>query len=139
MSTISIAPHRVSTGRSNAVRVGTSRVAATRRVAQPARGAGRVRLTRRGRVVVFLFAFAVVAALAVAIAAGSAATRDGGGAPAVDVVTVAPGETLWDIASDVAAASGGDVRGAMADIQDLNTLDGSMVYAGQQLRIPAAH
>ena len=133
MSTISIAPHRVS-----APRVATSRAVATRRVAQPARGAGQVRLTRRGRVVVFLFAFAVVAALAVAIAAGSAATRDNGGAPAVDVVTVAPGETLWDIASDVAAASGGDVRGAMADIQDLNTLDGSMVYAGQQLRIPAA-
>ncbi len=30
------------------------------------------------------------------------------------------------------------MRGAMADIQDLNTLDGSVVYAGQQLRIPAA-
>lgn len=119
MSTISIAPHRVS---------------APRPVARP----GQVRLTRRGRVVVFLFAFVAVAALAVAIAAGSAATREDGGAPAVDVVTVAPGETLWDIASDVAAAGGGDVRGAMADIQDLNTLDGSVVYAGQQLRIPAA-
>lgn len=133
MSTISIAPHRVT-----ASRVGATRVAATRRGAQPARRPGQVRLTRRGRVVVFLFAFAVVAALAVAIAAGSAATREDGGAPAVDVVTVAPGETLWDIASDVAAARGGNVRGAMADIQDLNTLDGSMVYAGQQLRIPAA-
>lgn len=132
MSTISIAPHRVS-----APRVGSSRVAA-RPVAQPVRGSGRVRLTRRGRVVVFLLAFAIVAALAVAIAAGSAATREDGGAAAVDVVTVAPGETLWDIASDVAAARGGDVRGAMADIQDLNALDGSMVYAGQQLRIPAA-
>lgn len=138
MSTISIAPHRVSPGRTNAVRVGGSRVAATRRVAQPGRGSGQVRLTRRGRVVVFLFAFVVVAGLAVAIAAGSAATREDGGAPAVDVVTVAPGETLWDIASDVAAASGGDVRGAMAEIQDLNTLDGSLVFAGQQLRIPAA-
>lgn len=133
MSTISIAPHRVS-----APRVGTSRAAATRRVAQPGRRSGQVRLTRRGRVVVFLLAFVVVAGLAVAIAAGSAATREDGGAPAVDVVTVAPGETLWDIASDVAAVNGGDVRGAMAEIQDLNTLDGSLVFAGQQLRIPAA-
>lgn len=137
MSTISIAPHRVGPRRTSAVRVSTSR-AATGRVAQPGVGSGRVRLTRRGRGVVFLLAFAVVAALAVAIAAGSAASRDSGGSPAVDVVTVAPGETLWDIASDVAASSGGDVRGAMADIQDLNALDGSMVYAGQQLRIPAA-
>ncbi|WP_028656616.1 LysM peptidoglycan-binding domain-containing protein [Nocardioides sp. J54] len=131
MSTISIAPHRVS----------TARVApAARRGAQPRAAAprGQVRLTRRGRVVVFVLGFLVVAALAVAVAAGSAATREDGGAPAVQVVTVAPGETLWDIASGVAAATGGDVRGAMADIQDLNTLDGSMVYAGQQLRIPAA-
>lgn len=133
MSTISIAPHRVS-----APRVAAPRPVAARRGAQPRRGSGQVRLTRRGRVVVFLLAFAFVAALAVAIAAGSAASREDGGAPAVDVVTVAPGETLWDIASDVAAANGGDVRGAMGDIQDLNTLDGSLVYAGQQLRIPAA-
>lgn len=133
MSTISIAPHRVS-----ARRVSSTRVATTSRTARPARSAGPVRLTRRGRVVVFVLAFLAVAAMAVAIAAGSAATREDGGAPAVDVVTVAPGETLWDIASDVAAATGGDVRGAMADIQDLNTLDGSMVFAGQELRIPAA-
>jgi Tfp pilus assembly protein FimV len=133
MSTISIAPHRVTTAR-----VAPARRPAAPHAARPARSAGPVRLTRRGRVVVFLLAFLAVAAVAIAIAAGSAATREDGGAPAVDVVTVAPGETLWDIASDVAAVSGGDVRGAMAEIQDLNTLDGSMVFAGQELRIPAA-
>ena len=125
MSTISIAPHRVAAPRATA-----------RPVATPARRSGSVRLTRRGRLVVFLLASVVVAAVAVWLAAGSAATRDAGDVTAVTVVTVAPGETLWDIASDVAAGSDDDVRGAMERIQDLNTLDGSVVYAGQQLRVP---
>lgn len=126
MSTISIVPHRVAAPRP--VRV----------AAQPRRQAGPVRLTRRGRLVVFLFALAVVVTAAVWLASGSAATREEGAGGSIDVVTVAPGETLWQIASDVAAATGGDVRGAIADIQDLNTLDGSTLYAGQQLRVPAA-
>lgn len=130
MSTITIAPHRVS-------RAAAPRSSA-RPVAAPARRAGSVRLTRRGRVVVFLLASAVVAAVAIWLAAGSAATHQGGDAGAVTVVTVAPGETLWDIASDVAATTDDDVRGAMDRIQDLNTLDGSLVYAGQQLRVPTA-
>ncbi|HWJ68237.1 MAG TPA: LysM peptidoglycan-binding domain-containing protein [Nocardioides sp.] len=124
----------------------TITLAPVRPAARPARPAARtavrpggsVRLTRRGRVVVFLLALAVVAAVAVSLAAGSAATREEGVAPAIEVVTVAPGDTLWDIASDVAAVTGGDVRGAMAKIEELNALDGSLVYAGQQLRVPAA-
>ncbi|NHA00522.1 LysM peptidoglycan-binding domain-containing protein [Nocardioides sp. W3-2-3] len=127
MSTISIAPHRVAAPRA------TARPAAT-----PARRSGSVRLTRRGRAVVFLLASVAVAAVAIWLAAGSAATRDAGDAGAVTVVTVAPGETLWDIASDVAASTDDDVRGAMDRIQDLNTLDGSVVYAGQELRVPTA-
>lgn len=128
MSTISIAPHRVTTSR-----------AAIRPTARPARSAGgSVRLTRRGRVVVFLFAAALVAAVAVWLAAGSAADREADGAPAVDVITVAPGDTLWDIASDSAADTGDDVSGAMERIQQLNTLDGSLVYVGQQLRVPSS-
>lgn len=131
MSTISIAPHRVTTSR-----------AATRPTARPARPAqsagGPVRLTRRGRAVVFLFAAALVAVVAVWLAAGSAADREAGNAPAVDVITVAPGDTLWDIASDSAAVTGDDVRSAMEEIQQLNTLDGSLVFAGQQLRVPSS-
>ncbi|KRB77973.1 hypothetical protein ASE01_07290 [Nocardioides sp. Root190] len=134
MSTITIAPHRVTAPQRAAVR--TARSVGSARPAVRQHG-GPIRLTRRGRVVVFLFAFALVAAVVVGLAAGSAATRDEGGAPAIDVITVAPGDTLWDIASTAAAATGGDVRGAMEEIQQLNTLDGSLVYAGQQLRIPS--
>lgn len=128
MSTITLAPHHTTTRAPRAARAA--------RPASPARGS--VRLTRRGRVVVFLFASALVAAFAVWLAAGSAATREEGGAASVDVITVAPGDTLWDIASDSAAATGGDVRGVMQEIQDLNTLDGSLVYVGQELRVPTS-
>ncbi|MCR1786468.1 LysM peptidoglycan-binding domain-containing protein [Nocardioides carbamazepini] len=120
MSTITLAP----------------RVAPTRRTTSPSRPRSQVRLTRRGRLVVFLLALAVAALAAVWLAAGSAATRDDAGAPQLDLVTVAPGDTLWDIASDAATRSGDDVRDMMRTIQQLNTLDGSVVYVGQELRVP---
>lgn len=100
------------------------------------RPAPSVRLTRRGRFVVFLFALLVVTAVALSLAAGSAASDERGATAAIEVVTVAPGETLWDIAGDVAGA--GDVRDVVAEIQRLNDLDASVVYAGQQLRVPAS-
>lgn len=95
-----------------------------------------VRLTRRGRLAVLLLAFVVVAAAAVWLAAGSAAGPESGGAPAVEIVTVAPGDTLWGIASEAAAASGEDIDDVMEHIRQLNTLDGSSVFAGQELRVP---
>jgi hypothetical protein len=94
-----------------------------------------VRLTRRGRLLVFGLGVLLAFALGVWFAAGSVATKDGG-VQQVEVVTVAPGETLWDIASDAAADAGGST-GAMVDrIEDMNSLDSSMVYAGQKLRVP---
>lgn len=123
MSTITIAPQ-----------LRTTRQPVRR---QPARG--QVRLTRRGRLVVLALAFSVVAAVTVWLAAGSAATWEDGGAAQVEVVTVAPGDTLWDIASDAAAATGGgDVRDMVQRIEELNAIDASVVYAGQELRVPVA-
>lgn len=127
MSTITLAP-RVAPARATAR-------PATRPAARPA-ARGQVRLTRRGRAVVFLLALTAVVLAAIWLAAGSAATRQDGGAPQVELVTVGPGDTLWDIASDAAATSGDDVRDMMETIQQLNTLDGSMVYVGQELRVP---
>ena len=126
MSTITLAPRVTSARRTSSP---------TRAVARPA-ARGQVRLTRRGRAVVFLLALAAVALAAIWLAAASAATREDGGAPQVQLVTVGPGDTLWDIASDAAATSGDDVRDTMDAIQRLNTLDGSMVYVGQELRVP---
>ncbi len=95
-----------------------------------------IRLTRRGRLVVFGIGVLLAFALGVWFAAGSVATHEAG-VEQVEVVTVAPGETLWDIASDAAASTGSGSTGDMvARIQDMNSLDSSMLYAGQQLRVP---
>lgn len=94
---------------------------------------GRVRLTRRGRLAVLLLGLALTLGVGLWWASGSVATDDRG-VVQVEVVTVAPGETLWDIASD--AAAGGDVREMMQRIEELNTLESPMLFAGQELRIP---
>lgn len=101
-----------------------------------ARPAVHVRLTRRGRLVVLALGLLLILGVGVMLAAGSAATRDSG-TEQVAVVTVTPGDTLWDIASDVAAATGeGDVSDVVATIEEMNALDTSMVYVGQELRVP---
>ncbi|KAA1419223.1 LysM peptidoglycan-binding domain-containing protein [Nocardioides humilatus] len=95
-----------------------------------------VRLTRRGRLVVFGFGVLLAFAMGVWFAAGSTATQDAG-VEQVEIVTVAPGETLWDVASDAVANTGeGNVGDMVARIQDMNSLDSSMVMAGQKLRVP---
>lgn len=50
------------------------------------------------------------------------------------VVTVAPGETLWSLASQM--ADGGDVQSLVADIASANSLNGVDIEAGQKLRVP---
>lgn len=112
---------------------------AARPVARPvARTTSRpqLRLTRRGRLVVFLAGLLVAVAVAVAFAGGSVATAEKGEPVPTDVIVVGTGVTLWDIAA--ARAEGGDVREVMATIQQLNHLDGGLLVAGQQLRVPAA-
>jgi LysM repeat protein len=48
---------------------------------------------------------------------------------------VAPGETLWSIAST--AAGSGDVRAMVDEIVSINSLSVPDVSAGQTLRVPA--
>jgi len=92
-----------------------------------------VRLTRRGRLVVFLGALLLALALGVLWGGGSVATEEAG-ADATLVVQVAPGDTLYDIAARV--TTDGDVAAMVEQIEDLNRLDTSVVYAGQKLRVP---
>jgi hypothetical protein len=98
----------------------------------PARG--ELRLTRRGRLVVFLLGLVVLLGIGLALAAGSVATSEPGTAEPTTVITVGTGDTLWDIASDV--ADDGQVRDMMTRIERLNALDSTSLAAGQQLRIP---
>ena len=94
-----------------------------------------VRLTRRGRLVVFSVGLLVVLVLGVLWGTGSVATEEAG-ADQTLVVQVEPGDTLYDLAAQV--TTDGDVNAMVEQIEDLNHLDSSVVYAGQKLRVPVA-
>ena len=99
-------------------------------------GVGPVRLTRRGRLVVLALALGVLLAVGLAFSGGSIAMGESGPGVEPEVVQVAPGQTLWGIASERAEA--GEVRELMAEIKRLNALESSVLYAGQELHLPVA-
>jgi len=90
-----------------------------------------VRLTRRGRIVVFCFLLAVAGGLVALISAPGQAADPPGPAP---TVIVQPGDTLWDIAGR--NTRGRSREATMEDIRRLNNLDGYGVDAGQRLVLP---
>ena len=96
-----------------------------------------VRLTRRGRLVVFVASLVAVLAVGLLVAAGSVASPEPAVPAPSQLVVVGPGDTLWDIAADVAATSGTeDVREAMTTISEFNELDSTSLQVGQQLLVP---
>ena len=111
------------------------RPAETRRRQIAAAPAVPLRLTRRGRLVITLF---VAALLAVGALLGAQTALAGSAVetPAVQTLTVAPGDTLWSIASSVPHQ--GDVRDTIAEIRDLNALRSSELLVGQELLVPTS-
>ena len=96
-------------------------------------GAGTLRLTRRGRLVVSgLAALGIVASIFVA---GTAVATDPEPPIEVATVTIAPGETLWHHAQDV-PTTGQDLRDVVDIIMEINGLSTSHLQAGQQLLVP---
>lgn len=122
------------TGRANAF--------STHQFAAPGAATGRalggpLRLTRRGRLVIVALALMIVLALSVMFGGGSVATSERGEPTPTQIIIVGQGDTLWAIASDIAADTGErDVRTVMAQIERLNGLDSTMLQAGQQVRVP---
>ena len=102
----------------------------------------RVRLTRRGRVVVAgLITASMVLVAALAWLAGTArADAAGGGVPSSAVyhslrsVVVLPGQSLWSIATRY--EPGSDPRNVIQEIIDLNALSGTSVQPGEHLWLP---
>ena len=95
-----------------------------------------VRLNRRGRLArtFVVLSLAVVLASVFGLKAG-AGTTDAVGAPTSFIeVTVAPGDTLWSLATRM--ADGGDVRAMVDEISSVNSLSSAELQAGQKVRIP---
>ena len=97
----------------------------------------RLRLTRRGRVVLTTLAAipVVIAAMMFALNGGGAIATSGAGHP-LEQIVVLPGETLWQLAEDYAPDA--DPRDFIADVESLNSLGGGL-QAGQVLDIPAKY
>ena len=96
--------------------------------------APQVRLTRRGRLVVFTGALLLVLALGVLWGGGSVATELPGTAEPTLVVQVEAGDTLYDIAARV--TTDGDVAAMVEQIQTINALDSGMLAVGQRIKVP---
>ena len=93
-----------------------------------------VRLTRRGRLVIFMAALGVLLATAVAFGASSTATDEPGVPTPSVVVMVDSGESLWQIAARYAEPGG--TQALVDRIIEINALDSATVDAGERIRIP---
>lgn len=82
----------------------------------------------------FVLALVMCAVASLAISSSGSASNTAQRAP-VEYVTVLPGDSLWNIANDVAPSA--DPRDTVAAIIELNALDDSSVRAGQRLAVPA--
>jgi LysM repeat protein len=94
----------------------------------------RVRLTRRGRLVVSVSGLFLALVAAFGTGGDSAASESSGRAAPTRVIMVEPGDTLWATSADI--ADDGEVRTTIAEIQRLNGLDTPDVRAGQRIRVP---
>ena len=98
----------------------------------------RVRLTRRGKVVVLAGAVALIALLVVMFGSSSFAGDQVGAAPETTSVRVMPGQTLWEIAAE--ANPNGDIRKTVDEIVRLNSLpNASALQLGSEIAVPVCH
>ncbi len=100
----------------------------------------RLRLTRRGRVVLGLLivvAFALPLLGLLRFMEGTASAGTGGsGQQALTTVVVKPGQTMWQLAESVDPA--GDPRDMILRIEQINGMSDTSLVAGQSLLVPAA-
>ncbi|MEJ7756730.1 MAG: LysM domain-containing protein [Nocardioidaceae bacterium] len=95
-----------------------------------------VRLTRRGRLAVFVGALLLVAVAFLTFGPSVVATDAPGSSVPTRTVTVQPGQTLWDIAAR--SNPDGDIRATVQEIMTLNSLPSAgYLQIGDRLAVPA--
>ncbi len=137
MSTIAFttAPF-TTTARTTGVRTTGVRTTGARTVDENARPAARLRITRRGRVVLGAVLAAPIAVALAVSTLGSPPAEAGSTVSTAnfDHITVAAGESLWGLAAWIAPEA--DPRQVVADLVALNQLPSTAVQPGQRLAIP---
>lgn len=94
-----------------------------------------LRLTRRGRLVIFFGCLAVLCAGLVLLAGAALGAGESGPAVPTQEVTVHSGDTLWEIATQVDPEA--DPREVVEEIRELNDFGGAL-QAGDKIDVPAA-
>jgi LysM repeat protein len=97
---------------------------------RPRQRPGRLRLTRRGRLVL------TILVMLLATGVGLLVSTSGGATPPPRVVRVQQGDTLWSIADRYGASR--DPVTEIEQIRHLNHLSGSTIYPGQVLLVPVS-
>jgi len=94
-----------------------------------------LRLTRRGRLAMFVSTVLMLVVLGVILGSTTVATDDPGVPVPATMVTVKPGQTLWDLAAK--ANPTGDIQVTVDDIIKLNSMaSGGRLQAGDSIAIP---
>ena len=95
-----------------------------------------IRLNRRGRLARTFVVLSLAIVLGSVVSAKAGAGTDVAPQAAVSfiTVTVAPGDTVWSLATRL--ADGSDVRSLVSEIISVNSLASVDVATGQKLRIP---
>jgi hypothetical protein len=138
MSTAVITPiRRALSSRQAALRPST--VVPQRPAAPSAQPTGRIRLTRRGRVVFTTLAAAPLIAVAawLGVNALPAEATSTSSSVVFEYATIGAGQSLWQLASTIAPEA--DPRDVIADLMRLNQLDSSTVSPGQRIAIPSQY
>lgn len=99
----------------------------------------RLRLTRRGRLVLSSIFVVPLAALtlATALSGGMATANSDIASDSFEYVTVQAGQSLWEVAESIAPSS--DPRDVISDIVRLNQLQNAELHPGDQIAIPARY
>ena len=94
-----------------------------------------VRLTRRGRLAMFLSTLLMLGVLGVILGSTTVATDEPGAPVPAEMVVVEPGQTLWDLAAE--ANPNGNGQQTVADIMRLNSIESaSGLQAGDTIAVP---
>jgi len=115
-------------------RTGYRTFAESRTAQRPAVTTGRLRVTRRGRLLLTaVVALLLLVVLSIGRAGSQAATVTEAG-PGLQQATVQAGDTLWSVAQRIAPDN--DPREVVAQIRRINDLSTSGLQVGQQLLLP---
>jgi hypothetical protein len=94
-----------------------------------------VRLTRRGRLAMLISTVLMLGVLGVVLGSTTVATDAPGNPVPAAMVTVKPGQTLWDLAAK--ANPTGDIQVTVDDIMRLNSMTaGGRLQAGDTIAVP---